>query len=121
MPNQRPEGDSPDRVKKANWRTQWRDSALRSALQKRAAGVPSYSVPEAAALLSISQEHLYRIVRGGDFPAVRMRRGGDQGRYVIPAKAIEKLLNDATAGGCMDSAEWSKTWHPSTPAPDGWS
>jgi hypothetical protein len=39
-----------------------RERALRSALRKRAAGVPTYTVPEAAALLSVSQEHLYRLI-----------------------------------------------------------
>jgi excisionase family DNA binding protein len=80
-------------------------------LRKRAAGVPTYSVPEAAALLSVSQEHLYRLVRADAFPAVRMRLGGDQGRYVVPAKAVEKVLDAATdGGGCIDIAEWAKAW-----------
>jgi excisionase family DNA binding protein len=93
------------------WRVDGRDVALQNALRKRAAGVPTYSVPEAAALLSVSQEHLYRLVRADAFPAVRMRLGGDQGRYVVPARAVEKLLDAATdAGGCIDIAEWAKAW-----------
>jgi excisionase family DNA binding protein len=77
----------------------------------RAAGVPTYSVPEAAVLLSISQEYLYRLIQAGGFPAVRMRIGGRQGRYVIPAKAVEQLLDQATdASACVETAEWTKTW-----------
>ncbi|GAA5026155.1 helix-turn-helix domain-containing protein [Actinopolymorpha pittospori] len=88
-----------------------RGLALQSALRKRAAGVPTYSVPEAAALLSVSQEHLYRLIRADAFPAVRMRLGADQGRYVVPAKAVERLLDAATgAGGCVEVGQWTPTW-----------
>ena len=91
--------DAPSRDLSALWRAEIRDKALQNALRKRAAGVPTYSVPEAAALLSVSQEHLYRLIRADAFPAVRMRIGGDQGRYVIPAKAVEQLLDTATGTG----------------------
>jgi excisionase family DNA binding protein len=80
-------------------------------MAKRAAGVPTYSVPEAAALLSISQEYLYRLIQGGGFPAVRMRLSGAQGRYVIPAKAVEQLLNAATdAATSVEVSEWAAGW-----------
>jgi len=80
-------------------------------MRKRTAGVPTYSVPEAAALLSISQEYLYRLIQGDAFPAVRMRLATGQGRYVIPAKAVEKLLDDTAAGsGCVEAHEWSTQW-----------
>ena len=104
-------GDDRQTEDRSRWRALTRDLALQNALRKRTSGVPTYSVPEAAALLSISQEHLYRLVREGGFPAVRMRRSGDQGRYVVPAQAVEKLLRDATAAGsCVDIAEWAKAW-----------
>src|SRR2546430_2570639 len=80
-----PNGDPPGRS--AQWRGTLRFAALQAAMAKRAAGVPTYSVPEAAALLSISQEYLYRLISAGAFPAVRMRVRNTQGRYVIPAKA----------------------------------
>ncbi|WP_098958109.1 helix-turn-helix domain-containing protein [Pseudonocardia sp. N23] len=79
-------------------RAQVRTSALDRAIRKRAEGVPSYTVPEAAALLSISQEYLYRLIQADEFPAVRMRLGGRHGRYVVPAKAVEKILDDAVDG-----------------------
>lgn len=105
-----------DRPGTAEWRGHLRDLALRNALQKRITGVPTYSVPEAAALLSISQEHLYRLIQAGGFPAVRMRLSGHQGRYVVPARAVEQLLDDATAsGGCVDVREWAASW-PTTAA-----
>ncbi|GAA1531193.1 helix-turn-helix domain-containing protein [Kribbella lupini] len=97
-----------------------RELALRSALRKRAAGVPSYTIPEAAALCSVSQEHLYRLVRADAFPAVRMQRGDGKGRYVIPAKAVEQLLNDAVVGGgCVEASEWAAGWSGAASQPAG--
>lgn len=91
-----------------------RDATLRSAMQKRAAGVPTYSVPEAAALLSISQEYLYRLIQTGGFPAVRMRIGGRKGRYVVPAKAVEMLLDTASQDStCVEAQEWTEHWQAS--------
>lgn len=95
----------------AGWRGLLRDQALQNAMRKRATGVPTYSVPEAAALLSISQEYLYRLIQAGAFPAVRMRLSGNQGRYVIPAKAVERLLDAAAAaGGCVEVGDWAERW-----------
>jgi len=100
-----------EQVRPAQWRGHLRDQALQNAMRKRTAGVPTYSVPEAAALLSISQEYLYRLIQAGGFPAVRMRLGGKQGRYVVPAKAVEKLLDETTTGGgCVEADEWSRRW-----------
>lgn len=92
-----------------------RNAALRNAMQKRGAGVPTYSVPEAAALLSISQEYLYRLIQADGFPAVRMRIGGRQGRYVVPAKAVDQLLNHAIdTAHCVDAGEWTQQWQAQT-------
>ena len=119
MHDQETEGTEPrleaaDSRNPAGWRGFLRDQALQNALRKRATGVPTYSVPEAAALLSISQEYLYRLIQTGGFPAVRMRLRGNQGRYVIPADAIEKLLNEASAtGGCLEIGEWAQQWQAS--------
>lgn len=102
-------------IKPLQWRESLRSQALESALRKRAAGVPTYSVPEAAALLSISQEYLYRLIQADGFPAVRMRAGRAQGRYVVPAKAVERLLDEAAAaGGCVESAEMATQWRAGT-------
>jgi len=111
------EADDVERIAPSQWRGELRVQALTNALRKRAAGVPTYSVPEAAALLSISQEYLYRLVQGGGFPAVRMRLGANQGRYVVPAKALERLLDDAAAANsCLEATEWTQRWNP---APSG--
>jgi excisionase family DNA binding protein len=85
-----------------------RGVALRNALAKREAGVPTYSVPEVAALLSVSAEYVYRLIKADAFPVVLMALGGRQGRYVVPAAAVEQLLGQATeAGNAVDVAEWT--------------
>jgi excisionase family DNA binding protein len=76
-----------------------RERALRSALRKRAAGVPTYTVPEAAALLSVSQEHLYRLIHADAFPAVPMRAGLERGKYVVAAADLEEFLSSARGAG----------------------
>jgi excisionase family DNA binding protein len=97
--------------KPGEWRGFLRTQALESAMRKRAAGVPTYSVPEAAALLSISQEYLYRLIQADGFPAVRMRVGRGQGRYVVPARAVEQLLDAAaTNAACVESAALAEQW-----------
>jgi excisionase family DNA binding protein len=102
-------------IKPAQWRESLRTQALESAMRKRAAGVPTYSVPEAAALLSISQEYLYRLIQADGFPAVRMRAGRGQGRYVVPAKAVERLLDAAVdSASCVESAELTVAWRAGT-------
>jgi excisionase family DNA binding protein len=102
-------------IERAMWRKSLREQALRSAMQKRAAGVPTYSVPEAAALMSVSQEYLYRLIQANAFPAVHMRLGAGQGRYVVPARAVERLLNGAAeAGSCVESADAANEWRPSS-------
>ncbi|GEL23836.1 hypothetical protein PSU4_27900 [Pseudonocardia sulfidoxydans NBRC 16205] len=85
-------------------RSAMRSAALDRAIRKRAEGAPTYTVSEAAALLSISQEYLYRLIQAEAFPVVRMRLSGRNGRYVIAAKAIEQLLDGAVSGGADELA-----------------
>ncbi|WP_033339148.1 helix-turn-helix domain-containing protein [Catenuloplanes japonicus] len=49
-----------------------------------------YTVAETAALLRLSEPTLYRAIRTGEFPSIKVR-----GRYVVPAKAIDQLETDA--------------------------
>jgi excisionase family DNA binding protein len=55
-----------------------------------------YTVREAAEVLRIGASTLYRIIREGDFPAVRLRS-----RYVVPAAALDRLLAEAEATGSV--------------------
>jgi hypothetical protein len=56
--------------------------------------------------MSVSQEHLYRLIRAGAFPALRMRLG-QKGRYVVPARAVEALLDAATDANTLIDVEAS--------------
>lgn len=92
---------------RARCRSVRRETVLRVALHKRSAGVPTYTVPEAAALLSVSQEHLYRLIKSDAFPALNMQRVGDHGRYIVPARAVEAMLDAASATGSpIDTATY---------------
>lgn len=53
---------------------------------KPRSGPRFYSAAEAAALLGTSTVTIYRAVRDGELPGVRIR-----GRVIVPAKAIEAL------------------------------
>jgi excisionase family DNA binding protein len=60
-----------------------------------------YTVREAARILRVAPSTLYRVIREGDFPAVRLRT-----RYVVPAIALDQLLEQAaTSGGLVDPAQ----------------
>lgn len=63
-----------------------------------------YTVAEAAALMRMSEPTLYRAIRSGEFPAVKVR-----GRYVVPAKAIDAMESAAVASGLVESAEFAGT------------
>jgi excisionase family DNA binding protein len=55
------------------------------------AGAPRfYSVAEVADMFGMSAVTLYRAIRAGEFPAVRIR-----GRLIVPAKAIEAMADVA--------------------------
>lgn len=51
-----------------------------------------YSVAQAAQIFGMSPMTLYRAIAAGEFPAVRIR-----GRLIIPAKAVDTLVDVATA------------------------
>ena len=50
-----------------------------------------YSVSQAARMFGTAPVTLYRAIRAGEFPAVRIR-----GRLIVPAKAIEAMAEAAT-------------------------
>ncbi len=59
-----------------------------------------YTVAEAARLLRVDPATIYRAIRADDFPAVRIRS-----RYVVPAAAIEQMVQQAAeTGACVDLA-----------------
>jgi excisionase family DNA binding protein len=65
------------------------------------AGKAFLTVREAADILRVNPVTLYRAIREEAFPAVRIRT-----RYVVPAKAIEQLIDQVvTTGQMVDLAE----------------
>src|SRR5689334_22392955 len=61
-----------------------------------------HSVAAAARILGMSEVTLYRAIRAGEFPAVKVR-----GRYVIPARALDAMEDAAVGSGTMvDTANW---------------
>jgi excisionase family DNA binding protein len=57
-----------------------------------------YTVAEAAEVLRVDAATIYRAIRAGAFPAVRIRT-----RYVVPAAALRDLAEEAMRlGSCVD-------------------
>lgn len=73
-------------------------------LSRRAVDGPSfYSVAEVAQILGTSSVTLYRAIRDGDFPAIRVR-----GRVIVPARALEAMADVAvTEHTVVDSSGWA--------------
>ncbi len=109
-----PTADEESVSERATWRESLREQALCNAMRKRLAGVPTYSVPEAAALMSISQEYLYRLIQADAFPAMRMRIGAGQGRYVVPAQGGRAAARRRGGGACVESADIAEQWRQRT-------
>lgn len=66
------------------------------------------SVAAVAAILGTSEVTLYRAIRAGEFPAIKIR-----GRYVIPSRVLDELEDTAVASGCVvDPAERVITGEP---------
>jgi predicted DNA-binding transcriptional regulator AlpA len=61
-----------------------------------------YSVAATARMFGMSEMTLYRAIHAGQFPAVRIR-----GRLIVPAKAIEAMVEAAVGNGrLVDAADW---------------
>jgi excisionase family DNA binding protein len=75
---------------------------------ERASGQPEarprfHTVAEAAAILRTCDMTVYRAIRSGGFPAVKIR-----GRYVIPARALDEMEAAAVSGrAVVDAANWA--------------
>lgn len=55
-----------------------------------------YTVAEAARILRVDVATIYRAIREDAFPAVRLRT-----RYVIPARAVEEIVRQASESGSV--------------------
>jgi excisionase family DNA binding protein len=62
-----------------------------------------YSVAQAARILGAAPVTLYRAIRAGEFPAVRVR-----GRLIVPAQALEAMTAASiSTGSVVDAADWT--------------
>lgn len=61
-----------------------------------------YEVTAVAELLGLSKWTLYRVIREGTFPAIRVGT-----RYIVPGKAIDEMEQAAMTRGLVDSADWA--------------
>lgn len=67
---------------------------------------PFLNVREAARELRLDESTLYRHLREGRFPGVKVG-----GRYLVPTAVIEELAAGAMdAGHCVDIDEWTARW-----------
>ncbi|MGL5823834.1 MAG: helix-turn-helix domain-containing protein [Nocardioides sp.] len=61
-----------------------------------AGGAPFYSVAEFARALGVGEMTVYRAIHAGRLPAVKFG-----GRYLVPARVLEELIESAMATGSL--------------------
>ncbi|MQA64163.1 MAG: helix-turn-helix domain-containing protein [Actinophytocola sp.] len=65
-----------------------------------------YNVAETAEITGLDESTLYRHLRQGKFPGIKIG-----GRYVVPHAVLERLIADVLATGrCVDIADWTDKW-----------
>src|SRR3954447_4681775 len=65
-----------------------------------------YTAAETAKLLRLDESTLYRHLRNGTFPGLKIG-----GRYVVPGAVIDRLVDDVlVTGRCVDLDGWTQQW-----------
>lgn len=78
----------------------------RRARDRPAAERISMDIREAAEMIGVSYNTLWRAIHDGQFPGVKIRD-----RIVVPRRAIEMLFDAAcTSGELTDAAAWTAEW-----------
>ena len=74
---------------------------------QRAAERPSfYTAAETAEILRLDGSTLYRHLRSGTFPGLKIG-----GRYVVPGAVLDRLVDDVlVTGRCVDLGGWTEQW-----------
>ncbi|MFE5890479.1 helix-turn-helix domain-containing protein [Streptomyces sp. NPDC056462] len=68
------------------------------------------TIAEAAEQLGVSYQTLWRAIRDGEFPGLKIR-----GRILVPIRAIELLMESVThSGQVVDVADWTAAWRAET-------
>ena len=73
----------------------------------RACKRPSfYTASETAEILRLDESTLYRHLRNGTFPGLKIG-----GRYVVPGAVLDRLVDDVlVTGRCVDLGDWTEQW-----------
>ena len=65
-----------------------------------------YTAAETAKIIRVDESTLYRHLRNGTFPGVKLG-----GRYIVPGAVIDRIVADVLATGrCVDLDGWSQSW-----------
>jgi excisionase family DNA binding protein len=65
-----------------------------------------YTATETAEILRLDESTLYRHLRNGTFPGLKIG-----GRYVVPGAVLDHLIADVLATGrCVDLGGWTEQW-----------
>jgi excisionase family DNA binding protein len=65
-----------------------------------------YTASETAEILRLDESTLYRHLRSGTFPGIKIG-----GRYVVPGAVIDRLVADVLlTGRCVDLVGWTERW-----------
>lgn len=65
-----------------------------------------YTASETAEILRLDESTLYRHLRGGTFPGLKIG-----GRYVVPGAVLDRLIADVLeTGRCVDLNDWTQQW-----------
>lgn len=77
-----------------------------AAVERSASRPAFYTASETAAMLRLDESTLYRHLRRGSFPGLKIG-----GRYVVPGAVLERLVADVlTTGRCVDLESWTEQW-----------
>ncbi|MFF3247394.1 helix-turn-helix domain-containing protein [Streptomyces sp. NPDC002870] len=84
----------------------------RASRDRRPGAKLAVTIAEAADQLGVSYQTLWRAIRDGEFPGIKIR-----GRILVPIKAIERLMDAVSdSGQLVDVADWTAAWRAETPA-----
>ena len=65
-----------------------------------------FTAAETAKMLRLDESTLYRHLRSGTFPGLKIG-----GRYVVPSAVLDRLVADVLkTGRCIDLGDWTETW-----------
>jgi excisionase family DNA binding protein len=65
-----------------------------------------FTAAETAKMLRLDESTLYRHLRSGTFPGLKIG-----GRYVVPSAVLDRLIADVLkTGRCIDLGDWTETW-----------